>query len=226
MKMLSSVYLSSLITRLIAPMSLASALVLSSGCQEPEPTSYLIPKEDRDAKIEKPAAATTAPSATSAGAPTGNANMRILPGMQEAADQAGGIDYEVPQGWRDVAPSGLRKANLFAGEGAEQAELTVLTFPGDVGGRLANINRWRQQIGLEAITSDELPQFATGYQISDHRGLYIRLEGEEQSILGGLLPFHGSTWFFKFQGPTATVLENEAQMKAFLDSVQLVDNHH
>ena len=53
-----------------------------------------------------------------------------------------------------------------------------------------------------------------------------RLEGGAQSILGGLLPFHGSTWFFKFLGSSGTVLGNEAKMKAFLDSVQLEASHH
>ena len=49
---------------------------------------------------------------------------------------------------------------------------------------------------------------------------------EAQTILGGLLPFHGSTWFFKFLGSSGTVLGNEGKMKTFLDSVQLEDSHH
>ena len=35
-------------------------------------------------------------------------------------------------------------------------DLIVTKFPGDVGGVLANVNRWRKQIGLQPIGDDEL----------------------------------------------------------------------
>ena len=192
------------------------------GCEQAEPTSYLIPKEDRAVTMPTPVADS---AETKASAPT-NGSMRILPGMQAAADEAGGVTYTVPEGWEDLPASGIRKANLKVSDENGTAELTVLVFPGDVGGRLANINRWRGQLGLDDATPEDLSKFTESYSISQHPGLYVRLEGEAQSILGGLLPFHGSTWFFKFLGSSGTVLDNEAKMKAFLDSVQLEDSHH
>ena len=192
------------------------------GCEQAEPTSYLIPKEDRAVTMPTPVADS---AETKASAPT-NGSMRILPGMQAAADEAGGVTYTVPEGWEDLPVSGIRKANLKVSDENGTAELTVLVFPGDVGGRLANINRWRGQLGLDDATPEDLPTFSEAYTISQHPGLYVRLEGGAQSILGGLLPFHGSTWFFKFLGSSGTVLGNEAKMKAFLDSVQLEDSHH
>lgn len=152
--------------------------------------------------------------------------LQVLPGMAEAAEKAGEVTYSVPPGWEELTPSGIRKANLRVSDEFGSAELTVLVFPGDVGGQLANINRWREQIGLEAAGPGDLPAFTEAYTISRHRGLYVRLQGGMQSILGGLLPFHGSTWFFKLQGNSQTVMDNEAAMKSFLDSVRLQDNHH
>lgn len=220
---------------------LAGSLLLSlTGCEKAEPTSYLIPKESRDTNLpQAPSDASkqapspmvpvteAAPGMSPAG-PTsaGSSQMQVLPGMAEAAEQAGDIQYTVPDGWEDLPPSGIRKANLRVSDDFGSAELTVLVFPGDVGGRLANINRWRGQIGLDAATPEDLSAFTEAYTISQHRGLYVRLEGGMQSILGGLLPFHGSTWFFKLQGSSQTVMDNEAAMKAFLDSVQLEDAHH
>lgn len=192
------------------------------ACEQAEPTSYLIPKEDRKVTVPAPAADS---AKTKASAPT-NGSMRILPGMQAAADEAGGVTYTVPEGWEDLPASGIRKANLKVSDENGTAELTVLVFPGDVGGRLANINRWRGQVGLDDATPEDLSKFTESYSISQHLGLYVRLEGGAQSILGGLLPFHGSTWFFKFLGNSGTVLGNEGKMKAFLDSVQLEDSHH
>ena len=192
------------------------------GCEQAEPTSYLIPKEDRTVTMPTPVADS---AETKASAPP-NGSMRILPGMQAAADEAGGVSYIIPEGWEDLPASGIRKANLKVSDENGTAELTVLVFPGDVGGRLANINRWRGQVGLDDAPPEDLPKFTEGYTISQHPGLYVRLEGGAQSILGGLLPFHGSTWFFKFLGSSGTVLGNEAKMKTFLDTVQLKDSHH
>ncbi|CAA6691508.1 MULTISPECIES: hypothetical protein [unclassified Lentimonas] len=187
-----------------------------SGCDNAQPTSYRIPKEERVVAM--------APAATPAvSAP---AKMEVLPGMEAAAQKAGEINYTAPEGWEDLPASGIRKANLKVTTDTGSAEITILTFPGDVGGRLANINRWRGQIGLEEATPEDLPADTEGYDISNHRGLYVRLEGGEQSILGALLPFHGNTWFVKMIGDTPTVLANEAAMKQFLDSIELEDHAH
>ena len=202
-------------------------LLALTGCEQAQPTSYRIPKEDRT--VMMPGAVDTAkqaPQPTASPTATPNGQMRVLPGMADAAADAGELTYTAPEGWEDMPASGIRKANLKLTDENGSAELTVLAFPGDVGGRLANINRWRGQIGLDTATPEDLPAFTQSYTISGHRGLYIRLEGGAQSILGGLLPFHGYTWFFKLQGSSGTVLANEAAMKAFLDSVQLEDNHH
>jgi hypothetical protein len=215
-----------ILTRLIPAIALLS---LFSGCEKAEPTSYLIPKESREVTMPTatdPAKRAPAPVDGAGTNMTANGNMRVLPGMEEAAEQAGEITYTVPNTWEELPPSGIRKANLKVTDASGSAELTVLVFPGDVGGRLANINRWRGQIGLEAATPEDLPEFTESYPISNHRGLYVRLEGGAQSILGGLLPFHGSTWFFKLQGSSGTVLANEARMKQFLDSVVIEDRHH
>ncbi|MDP4643944.1 MAG: hypothetical protein NWS71_05820 [Opitutales bacterium] len=195
------------------------ATLMITGCDKAEPVTYQIPKESRE--VAMPGSAAQAPAATSA--PSG---MNVMPGMQQAADSAGGVNYKVPEGWTELPASGLRKANLRVSDDNGSAELTVTIFPGDVGGNLANINRWRGQVGLGAITPEELATCTESYTISQHGGLYTRIEGGSDSILGALLPFHGNTWFFKLQGNNATALAAEPAFKAFLDSVALQDTHH
>lgn len=196
----------------------AAALLCLSACDRAQPTTYKIPKEVRAATLPMPD--TDTPSATEP------SNMEVLPGMQEAANKAGEIGYTKPAAWQEVAPSGIRKANFKVADESGSAEITVLTFPGDVGGRLANINRWRGQIGLADAALDDLPAYTVGIDIANHRALYVRLEGEVQSILGALLPFHGNTWFFKMLGDTNTVLANETAMQNFLSSIVLEDHAH
>jgi hypothetical protein len=196
----------------------AAALLCLSACDRAQPTTYKIPKEVRAATLPMPDTDTLSATAPS--------NMEVLPGMQEAANKAGEIGYTKPAGWQEVAASGIRKANFKVADESGSAEITVLTFPGDVGGRLANINRWRGQIGLADAALDDLPAYTVGIDIANHRALYVRLEGEAQSILGALLPFHGNTWFFKMLGDTNTVLANETAMQNFLSSIVLVDHAH
>lgn len=201
------------------PISCAlGASLLFFGCDKPKPVSYLIPKESREAVVPMPVD-TEKEAATASG-------MSVLPGMQAAADAAGDLKYASPAGWIELPASGIRKANFRIEDENGAAELTVTVFPGDVGGRLGNINRWRGQIGLEPSTPDDLPEFTESYSISKHRGLLVRLEGGKDSIFGGLLPFHGSTWFFKLQGSSMTVLGAEPAFREFLDSIEIPDTHH
>jgi hypothetical protein len=202
------------------PLILAGIVTLGlSGCDRAQPVTYKIPKEERAVTMPGMPAA----SAPQAGAP---APMQVLPGMEQAAQEAGQVGYTVPEGWEELPASGIRKANFKVTDDNGSAEITVLTFPGDVGGNLANINRWRGQVGLEEATPEDVSSYTEDYEIAEHRGLYVRLEGDTQSILGALLPFHGNTWFFKMLGDTPTVLANEAAMKQFLDSIQLEDHAH
>ena len=210
--------------RLTNLICLATCMLSIFGCDKAQPTSYLIPKENRSSELMiAPSSANSVPAADS---DSNQKPMQVLPGMAKAAREAGVIIYKVPESWVEVPTSGIRKVNLIVEDQSGGAELTVLAFPGDVGGSLANINRWRGQIGLEAVDAGALSDFSNSYSISGHEGLYVHLEGDTKSILGALLPFHGYTWFFKLIGDSGTVLANETAMKAFIDSVRLEDTKH
>ena len=189
------------------------------GCDQAQPTVYKIPKEERAVTINVKPEKATAPS-------TDTSKMQILPGMQETADSAPEISYEVPTGWVALTPSGIRKVNLKVDSNDGSAEVTVLTFPGDVGGTLANINRWREQVGLNPATSESMDEFSEPLTIANHPALYVRLEGAEKSILGAILPFHGNTWFFKMLGDTPVVLANDKAMREFLGSIAFLEHAH
>lgn len=190
------------------------------GCDSAQPAVYEIPKEERSATTTIQTEQTISPPAAS------STNMPILPGMQEVADSAPELSYQASDDWEEFEPSGIRKGNFTINSESGTAEVTILTFPGDVGGALANINRWRNQIGLNPATSEDIGKFSTPCEIAGHKGLYVRLEGETQNILGAILPVHNNTWFFKMLGDKPVVLDNEEAMKQFLDSVQFTDHAH
>lgn len=195
-----------------------AALLLLSGCDKAEPVTYTIPKEDRS--VPAPGQPPQAAPAAS------NPNMQVLPGMAEAAQAAPEFTYTVPEAWEEFPAQSVRKANFRVSGKSGSAEIAVTVFPGDVGGPLANINRWRGQIGLDAINQNGMSELTRSFTISNHKAMLVDLQGPEQSILGGILSFHGSTWFFKMQGATGTVAEQADAMEVFLNSVQIEDAHH
>ncbi|MFL2825746.1 MAG: hypothetical protein ACJZ8T_01590 [Coraliomargaritaceae bacterium] len=190
---------------------LVIGLVLLSACEQQAAESYTIPKE-------KSTVATTSQSE--------EPKMQVLPGMQSFADSASGISYQTPDSWTEFPPSSIRKANFKIDNASGTAEVSVTVFPGDVGGTLANINRWRQQISLSPIDQASLKENISPIIISNHQGYFTKLEGNTESILGGILPFHGSTWFIKMQGDILVVEEEVDTFKSFLSSIRIEDNHH
>ena len=200
----------------------ALLLLALTGCEKDQPVSYQIPKEERPNSMPSMPAGHPPTGGASTSPQASNPPMQVLPGMQEAANAAPDVTYALPEGWQDLGAAGMRKANLKAGD----AEITALTFPGDVGGNLANINRWATQVGLQEISQADLPTITTPANISKHGGLYVALDGPEKSIRAGILPFHGNTWFFKMMGPNPSIAEHEADFKTFLGSVVIADSHH
>ena len=65
--------------------------------------------------------------------------------------------WTAPPGWaEDPAPKQMRLATYIAPDAAGPVEVAVTRFGGRVGGDLANINRWRGQMGLPPIGEAEL----------------------------------------------------------------------
>lgn len=190
---------------------LAIVLLNLTACDKQVAESYTIPKEK--------AIVAMAP-------PSNNSNMQVLPGMETFAESASGITYETPEAWTEFPPSSIRKANFKIDNTSGTAEVSITVFPGDVGGTLANINRWRQQIQLAPIDEASLQEAVAPIIISNHQGYFTKLEGNTQSILGGILPFHGSTWFVKMQGDILAVDEQIDNFKRFLSSLRIEDTHH
>lgn len=207
-------------------------LLLLSGCEDPVVVSYSVPKSPpptilqavSDEETEK--SVFNQVSKLSTTKITAKTEMQILQGMQESADAGPDIVFSLPEGWTDAGSSGIRKANLRINDASGSAEITALSFPGNVGGNLANVNRWCGQIELNIMSQAQLDSISEPITISNHGGTYLRLQGPQKSILVGILPFHGSTWFFKMLGDNATVQANELAMKSFLNSIKIHDSHH
>src|SRR4051812_22881438 len=108
-----------------------------SGCRDAKVAYYRVPKE----KVEEPPA--------SASATPGHSMADTAVPTAQGAD----LTWTAPAAWKSKPAGAMRKGSFaVTGENGETADLSITAFPGDVGGDLANINRWRGQIQLPPIT--------------------------------------------------------------------------
>ncbi|HYP18095.1 MAG TPA: hypothetical protein VEQ65_12860 [Opitutus sp.] len=199
---------------------LAATTLLLASCRDAQVSSYRVPAE----KAEKlPPILTGEMPASAPAAAGGDAASMANTAVPTASGQA--LTWTAPAHWKTKPASAMRKGSyaVTGADGAE-ADLSITAFPGDVGGDLANINRWRGQISLPPLTAADL---ATSTEHLDLNGLHITYvdianpTGEKpQRIVGAFVPFENATWFFKLMGPETVVAAERDAFRAFLSTVK------
>lgn len=188
---------------------LAGFLVCGVSSKEKGITCYQVPKENRRSQLVGQGTATAASSAE-----RGVGRSLEMEAMELIAP-----NWEVPAGWEVLPSTALKKGNFQVREGDAYAEITVIGFNGDVGGPLANINRWRQQVGLGPVEAPFVESLAT-VDIKAGEAKVVEICGcEGKSIYGALLAKSGQTWFFKMMGDTHIVEKEKDHFLVFLKSV-------
>ena len=102
-----------------------------------------------------------------------------------------------------------------------QGEVSISKFPGDVGGIVANVNRWRSQLALPEWGATEARQSVEMLEIDGNKESYMvdlngtnPRTGRKARMLSVGVPRGGETWFYKFLGDEALVgKEKDAFLK-------------
>ncbi len=190
-----------------------TVVALFAGCKDQhEPVVTTIPKES-------PA---PPPPAAPMAAPVMDMAQQQLP--ESALNQDGeNPAWSIPPGWEQVAGSAMRRASFSASGSAGPVDIAVTSFPGDVGGLLANLNRWRDQIGAPALAVDGLEDSIDRIEVNGKAVIVSRIEGSGQSTHAAIFEHGGDSWFFKMTGPTASVTEQADAFAAYINSIQFPD---
>jgi hypothetical protein len=152
------------------------------------------------------------------GHPTIDMSSQTLP--DEAKAKVETPQWTVPTNWTAGASSAMRIATFkVAGDDKHSAEIAVTVFPGDVGGPLANINRWRGQMNLTPIKQEDVAGITTPIEANGVKGTVVNIDAGAKRMLVATLPHAGNSWFFKMTGDAAVV---EAQKENFLQFVKSV----
>lgn len=131
--------------------------------------------------------------------------------------------WEVPSDWQPAPPGQFLAAKFVAGEGDQQVEINISQSAGEGGGWIANVNRWRRQLGLAEAGAEEIRQQTVSLQLARGQGMQIELAGTDvrkgapAHVVGVMVPLGDRAWFYKLTGPPEAV---QAQKEAFLGFVR------
>ena len=136
-----------------------------------------------------------------------------------AVDQIS-VEYELPAGWESLPASGIRKAAFRIIDGDREAMVTVIDFPAAAGPMiadpLANVNRWRSEVGLEPFAADSLSAATESIEIASLQATYVEAilpnasksqeSNADHATLAAMAPSGDIVWFFKITGDHALVV--------------------
>jgi len=131
--------------------------------------------------------------------------------------QAVALRFATPGGWREQPAGDVRKASFLAGPA--KLDVSVTVFPGDAGGVLANVNRWRRQLELPPLAAEADSHPAEILTGSGQRALAFVIESPDHATLGAILARRDRTWFVKLTGPRDAVLAERDHFDAFVRSL-------
>jgi hypothetical protein len=109
-------------------------------------------------------------------------------------------------------------------ENGAKAEITVSSFGGDMGGLLANVNRWRRQVSLPEVDDSQLLSVTAAFSTIPGSATLVDFPGTDAKtgqparLVG--VPLNGQTWFYKLMGDSAVVDRQKATFLTFVQSVK------
>jgi hypothetical protein len=188
--------------RRASSVALACAALALGACERGSVRRYLVAKE------RTPAAGSTTPAAVS----------------RAPEDAAGGLRWTLPAGWKEQQGGGDMRHATLTPPGGGKSEVTVVRLAGPAGGELANVNRWRNQIGLPPLTE---PQLTSARKVlrtaaGDLAVYDFVSEGEKkQRTIAGFTSVKDETWFLKLSGEAEAVASARPAFLELLGSLRL-----
>jgi len=126
------------------------------------------------------------------------------------------IKWDIPPDWSPGPTSAMRYASFAVP--SDNVDISVITFPGDGGDDLGNINRWRQQLGLppgDMNTGNIVPLKTNETTFST-----IDIAGANARTVAAWTRKDGHAWFFKLTGPSKGVEKEKSNFVKFVQSVR------
>lgn len=143
----------------------------------------------------------------------------VPPPPQPTGGQA--LQWLLPKGWTTAQAGGMRFATLKP-PAQGNAEVSVVTLSGPAGGELANVNRWRAQLGLPPIEAAGLASLRKVVQSKAGTVAVFEFANSGSRMVVGLLSTSaGNTWFLKLLGEDVPVNHAKPDFMKLLGTLSL-----
>jgi hypothetical protein len=161
-------------------------LAFASGCRKEEIHSYRVPKEVQARTPE------------------------VAQSQQSLPD--GEVMWTLPSSWNEVETTSSMRIATF--QTPQDVDVAVTAFPGDVGGLVANVNRWRGQVGVDQ--TDEQGVEENIERLPGTNVIVVDISGESTRLIGSIINVgDGQTWFAKAMGDSESVGQLKSDLVAF-----------
>ena len=137
--------------------------------------------------------------------------------------RSSGFTWEKPDSWIPSQGSSMRIASFDVPFSTGMGDLSVMELGGEGGGLVANVNRWRGQIGLDPLEDNEIrAQAQPGesdvgpYQIFQ----LINDSNSDTAMLTAILPMNNSTLYIKLTASIDGIMDLEKDFKTFCSSIK------
>ena len=137
--------------------------------------------------------------------------------------QSSEFSWEKPDSWIPSQGSSMRIASFDVPFSTGMGDLSVMELGGDGGGPVANVNRWRGQIGLEPLEENEI--MAQAQRGESELGPYqifqlVNDSSSDRAILAAILSMNNSTLYIKLTASNDGIKELELDFRNFCSSIK------
>jgi hypothetical protein len=151
----------------------------------------------------------------------------IAPSLPPAQPASSGHQptWDAPEHWERKPATQMRVGNYsVSNEAGEALDFSITSFPGDVGGILANVNRWLGQVGMSPTDEQGLSQYLSDRMIDEKPAKLVLAESDEQALYAAILLHKGRSWFLKLMGDVNLAQTEKENFLGLIDSFCLGDH--
>jgi hypothetical protein len=201
---------------------LGVCLALLSGCQDAQIESYEVAKEaqtidhnqhdhahDHDHQHEEDSVDTGAAVGDEVRSENGNIDIDEKDESPDGDEQPTHA-WKLPSTWvQETIDRPMRVATFQAPTSLGDIEVALTRFGGTVGGTLANINRWRGQMGLPAVDESQLVNLVSVFETPGYSGYSTRITGDNTEMHAWAIYDINAdhTWFVRATATTEAIDE-------------------
>ncbi len=153
---------------------------------------------------------------------------------QQPAASAAPFTFDLPEGWQSRPAGGMRKVDLLIPDGEKSAVFTAIDFPANsppmMSDPIANVRRWRGEVGLPPLSDDEIKAKMQPLEIAGGKAMFVAAVPEvgqpqaDRATLAAMFTRGDTIWFFKLSGNRDVVAAQQEKFNTFLKSVRFKDS--